>query len=408
MHSFDHHAAIRAQFPALDQRVYGHPLVYLDNAATTQKPISVLEAMDEFYKHNNANVHRGVHALSMRADKAYEAARSKVASFIHAKSTDEIIFTRGTTESINLVAQSLGEIHIHAGDEILVSGMEHHANIVPWQMLCERKGAFLKVIPVLDNGTLDMALFQSLLNEKTKLVAISHISNVLGTINPIKEIIEAAHAMGAPVLIDAAQSVHHLPLDVQALDCDFLVFSGHKMYGPTGIGVLYGKKSWLKAMPPYQGGGNMISEVRFEKTTYNDLPFKFEAGTPNIAGVIGLGAAIDFIHGVGFEALHAYESSLSDYLIRSLKSVPGLRLYGEADHRIGVASFTLDGIHAHDIATILDRQGVAIRAGHHCAMPLMERFSVAATARASLALYNTQDEIDHLLTALETTTQVFA
>jgi cysteine desulfurase/selenocysteine lyase len=391
----------------LNQEVYGKPLVYLDSAATAQKPQSVIDAMNYFYMHDNANVHRGVHALSMRADKSYESVRDKAAHFIHASSRDEIIFTRGTTESINLVASSLGDLHIQAGDEILISGMEHHANIVPWQMLCERKKAILKVIPVLNNGTLDMASFNSLLNEKTKLVALTHISNVLGTVNPIKEIIGAAHNMGALVLIDAAQSIHHVPIDVQDLDCDFLVFSSHKMYGPTGVGVLYGKKSWLNAMPPYQGGGDMISEVSFEKTTYNTLPFKFEAGTPNIAGVIGLGAAIDFLNDLGMKTIQQHEAQLCDYLLTALQSIPGLKIIGEAPDRIGVVSFTLDAIHAHDIATILDRQGVAIRAGHHCAMPLMNRFNVAATARASLAIYNTVNDIDALVAAIETTQQVF-
>jgi cysteine desulfurase/selenocysteine lyase len=383
---------VRSQFPVLNQTVYGHPLVYLDSAATAQKPQSVIDAMNHFYSHDNANVHRGVHALSMRADKAYEAVRDKVAQFIHAQSRSEIIFTKGTTEAINLVASSFGDIQIHAGDEILISGMEHHANIVPWQLLCERKKAVLKVIPVL---------------EKTKLVAVTHISNVLGTINPIKKIIDASHQMGTPVLIDAAQSIHHLPIDVQDLDCDFLVFSSHKMYGPTGAGVLYGKKSWLNAMPPYQGGGDMISEVSFEKTTYNALPLKFEAGTPNIAAVIGLGAAIDFLNELGMDNIQRHESQLSDYLVSALSSVPGLRMFGQTENRIGVVSFTLENIHPHDIATILDRKGVAVRAGHHCAMPLMQRFNVPATVRASLAVYNTVDDIDALVAAIEATQKVF-
>lgn len=399
---------LKSQFPALNQEVYGKPLVYLDSAATSQKPQSVIDAMSIFYSHDNANVHRGVHALSMRADKSYESVRDKVAQFINAPSRVEVIFTSGTTAAINLVASALGEIHIQAGDEIIVSGMEHHANIVPWQLLCERKKAVLRVIPVLDDGTLDMPAFYSLLNERTKFVSLCHVSNALGTINPIKEIITAAHQIGAPVLIDAAQSIHHLPIDVQELDCDFLVFSAHKMYGPTGVGVLYGKKSWLNAMPPYQGGGDMISEVSFEKTTYNVLPFKFEAGTPNISGVIGLGAAIDFLNEISMKVIHQYETQLTDYLISSLMSVPGLKLYGTAEKRVGVASFTLDGIHAHDIATILDRQGVAVRAGHHCAMPLMQRFGVPATARASLAIYNTVEDIDALVTAIDSTIKVFA
>ncbi len=398
---------VRAMFPALNQQVYGKPLVYLDNAATTQKPSTVIEAVNYFYKHDNANVHRGVHALSMRADKAYETVRDKVAEFIHAGSRTEIIFTRGTTESINLVANSLGEIHVHEGDEIIISGMEHHANIVPWQMLCERKKAVLRVVPVLDDGSLDMDSFKSLLTDKTKLVSVTHVSNALGTINPIQEIIELAHGAGALVLIDAAQSIHHLPIDVKALDCDFLVFSGHKMYGPTGVGILYGKKSLLNAMPPYQGGGDMIFEVSFEKTTYNALPFKFEAGTPNIAGVIGLGAAIDFLNSLGMQAIADYESQLTDYLFSSLEAIEGLTLYSRAPNRTGVASFTLEGIHAHDIATILDRNGVAVRAGHHCAMPLMKRFDVPATARASLALYNSVEDIDTLVAAIDATMKVF-
>lgn len=399
--------SVRALFPVLNQDVYGKPLVYLDSAATAQKPLSVIEAMDNFYAHDNANVHRGVHALSMRADKAYESVRDKVVDFIHARSRSEIIFTSGATESINLVASSLAGFHIQEGDEVIVSGMEHHANIVPWQLLCERVKANLKVIPVLDDGTLDLDAYQNLLNDRTKLVSVTHISNVLGTINPIKKIIDLAHQNGTPVLIDAAQSIHHLPINVQELECDFLVFSAHKMYGPTGVGVLYGKKSWLNAMPPYQGGGDMIAEVSFEKTTFNELPLKFEAGTPNIAGVIGLGAAIDFLHSIGMDQIHQHESQLTDYLITSLRAIPGLKLIGESPDRIGVASFTLQDIHPHDIATILDRQGVAIRAGHHCAMPLMKRFSVPATARVSLGIYNTVDDIDVLVSAIETAQKVF-
>lgn len=399
---------VRAMFPVLSQKVYGKPLVYLDSGATSQKPQCVLDAMNDFYAHDNANVHRGVHALSMRADKAYEATRDKVQSFIHAESREEIIFTRGATEAINLVASSLGDVHIQEGDEIIISEMEHHANIVPWQLLCEKKQALLRVVPVLDNGTLDMNAFETLLSDRTKIVSIVHVSNTLGTINPIKQIIDSSHQKGALVLIDAAQSIHHLPIDVQSLDCDFLVFSGHKMYGPTGIGVLYGKRALLEVMPPYQAGGDMIAEVTFEKTTFNTLPYKFEAGTPHIAGVIGLGAAIDFINNLGMDNIQQYEKQLAEYLISSLKSVPGIKLYGEAEHRVGVASFTIDGIHAHDVATILDRSGVAVRAGHHCTMPLMQRFGVPATARASLALYNTVDDIDALVAAIEATQKVFA
>lgn len=399
---------IKHLFPALDQQVYGKPLVYLDSAATSQKPQCVIDAMNHFYTQDNANVHRGVHALSMRADKAYEAARDKVMQYIHAASRTEIIFTSGATAAINLVASSLGEIQVQAGDEILITGMEHHANIVPWQLLCDRKKAVLKIIPVLDDGTLDMPAFYALLNERTKLVSVCHVSNALGTINPIKEIIDAAHNMGAPVLIDAAQSIHHVPINVQELDCDFMVFSAHKMYGPTGVGVLYGKKSWLNVMPPYQGGGDMISEVSFDKTTYNVLPLKFEAGTPNIAGVIGLGAALDFMNGLGQNAIHQHESQLTDYLLTALRSLPQVKILGNPQDRIGVVSFTLDGIHAHDVATIMDRNGVAVRAGHHCAMPLMKRFGVAATVRASLGVYNTVNDIDALVAAILATTQVFA
>lgn len=399
---------IKPLFPALNQNVYGRPLVYLDSAATAQKPLSVIEAMNQFYLKDNANVHRGVHALSMRADKAYEQAREKIAAFINAKSTEEIIYTRGTTESINLVASSLGEIHVTAGDEIIISEMEHHANIVPWQLLCERKQAHLKVVPVLDNGTLDLNAYKSLLNERTKIVALTHVSNTLGTINPIKNMIDLAHQAGAVVLIDAAQSVHHQPIDVQDLDCEFLVFSGHKMYGPTGIGILYGKKSWLNLMPPYQGGGGMISQVSFEKTTYNSLPYKFEAGTPNIAGAIGLGAAVDFIRDLGWDNIQIYEHQLTDYLLTSLQAIPGLRILGSAPERVGLASFVMDGVHAHDIATILDRHGVAVRAGHHCTMPLMERFKVPATVRASLGVYNTVQDIDTLVLAIAETQKVFS
>lgn len=399
--------AIRAQFPTLDQMVYEKQLVYLDSGATMQKPLAVIDAMDSFYMHDNASVHRGVHALSARADKMFEEARSKVQKFINAETPEQIIFTSGATHAINLVAYSFGQAFLQAGDEVLISEMEHHANIVPWQMACERHGATLKVAPITDNGELDLEAFESLLSEKTKLVAMTQVSNVLGTINPIKHIIKLAHKRDIPVLVDAAQSIHHVPIDAQDMDCDFMVFSGHKMYGPTGIGVLYGKKRYLEAMPPYQGGGSMVEEVTFEKTTYNKLPAKFEAGTPNIAGVIGLGAAINFIEHVGFDFIQEHEAKLCDHLISKLSKIKGLRIIGMPKERAAVVSFVMEDIHPHDIATILDRQGIAVRAGHHCCMPLMKRFGVPATARATLAVYNTIEDIDKLFEAIKSTKQVF-
>lgn len=399
---------IRERFPAINQTVYGKPLVYLDNGATSQKPQVVIDAIRNFSALDNANVHRGVHALSMRADKAYEEARDNVQRFINAASRKEVIFTKGTTESINLVAFSFGQAFVKPGDEIIITEMEHHANIVPWQQMCERTGATLKVVPILDNGTLDMQAFADTLSDKTRLVSVTHVSNTLGTINPIEQIIEMAHDAGAFVLIDAAQSIQHMPTDVQKLNCDFLVFSSHKMYGPDGVGILYGKQSLLERMPPYQTGGAMISEVTFEKTTFNELPYKFEAGTPNISGVIGLGAAVEFIESIGLDVIASYEALLTDYMMNALKGIPGLTIYGHAQNRVGVVSFTLDGIHAHDIATILDRKGVAVRAGHHCTMPLMKRFNVAATVRASVAMYNTVQDIDALVSAIKATIKVFA
>ncbi len=400
--------SVRTQFPTLQQMVYDKPLIYLDSGATMQKPLAVIDAMDSYYMHDNSNVHRGVHALSARADKLFNDARSKVRSFINAKSDEEVIFTSGATGAINLVAQSFCQAFMKAGDEIIISEMEHHSNIVPWQLACERMGAVLKVVPVTDAGELDMQAYAELLNEKTKLVALTHVSNVLGTVNPIEKIIELAHKNDIAVLIDAAQSIHHMQIDVQALDCDFLVFSGHKMYGPTGIGVLYGKKHWLEAMPPYQGGGSMIEEVSFDKTTYNKLPFKFEAGTPNIAGVIGLGAAINFIEHIGFDFIVDHEAKLTAHLLKKLGAIEGLRIIGSPEKRASVVSFLIDGIHAHDIATMLDRQGIAVRAGHHCAMPLMKRYGVAATTRATLAIYNTTEEIDKLAEGIVSLQQVFA
>ena len=388
--------AIRAQFPILADSVHGRPLVYLDNAATTQKPRAVIDAMTRYYEHTNANVHRGVHTLSQRATTEFEAARRKVQHFIHAAKPEEVIFVRGCTEAINLVAQSYGNRFIAAGDEIIVSHMEHHSNIVPWQMLCERTGAVLKVIPINDAGELDMAAFEALLSERTKLVSVVHVSNALGTVNPIRAIIELPHRHGAVVLVDGAQAVPHTHVDVQALDCDFYAFSSHKMYGPTGIGVLYGKKALLEAMPPVQGGGDMILTVTFEKTTYNKLPYKFEAGTPAIAEAIGLGAAVDYLQGIGMAAIEAYEADLLAYGTEILSQIDRVRLIGTAADKAGVLSFVIEGIHPHDIGTILDHDGIAVRAGHHCAQPVMDRFGLPATARASLAFYNTRAEIDVL------------
>ncbi|MBI4372242.1 MAG: cysteine desulfurase [Candidatus Omnitrophica bacterium] len=397
----------RKDFPILSEKVYGKPLVYLDNAATTQKPRAVIEAIERYYAKENANIHRGIHYLSQRATDAYDDARVAVQKFINAEESSEIIFVRGATEGINLVAQSYGRTFIGRADEIVITAMEHHSNIVPWQILCEQTGAILRVAPINDDGELLVGEFEKLLNQKTKFVSISHISNALGTINPVKRLIAAAHARNIPVLVDGAQAAPHMPVDVQDLDCDFFVFSGHKLFGPTGIGVLYGKKDYLEKMPPYQGGGDMISSVSFEKTTYNKLPFKFEAGTPHIAGVIGLGAAIHYVNSIGLENIFAYESELLEYATRKLSQIPGLRIIGQAKEKASIVSFVFDDIHAHDVGTILDQEGVAIRAGHHCAMPLMERFQVPATARASLAFYNTKEEIDRLADALQTVLEVF-
>lgn len=390
----------RDDFPILQSSVYGKPLVYLDNAATTQKPFSVIEAESHYYRNDNANVHRGIHALSQRATDAFEAARVKVQQLINAASPNEIIFVRGTTEAINLVAQSYGRGRFQAGDEIIISQMEHHSNIVPWQMLCEQTGANLRIIPVNTIGELEFEAYNQLLNPRTRLVAVGHVSNTLGTINPVRAIIDLAHSRDVPVLLDGAQAIAHLPVDVQALDCDFYAFSGHKLYGPTGVGVLYAKSALLEAMPPYQGGGDMIRSVSFEGTTYNTIPYKFEAGTPNIAGVIGLGAAVDYVRGIGFDALLAHEHALLTYATEAVGGIAGLRIIGNAHEKIGILSFVLNDVHAHDVGTILDRQGVAIRTGHHCAMPLMERLGIAATARASFALYNTKSEVDKLVAAI--------
>ena len=394
-------AALRAEFPVLQQEVYGKPLVYFDNAATTQKPLAVIDALRSYYEHDNANIHRGVHALSERATADYENARDKLRRLINAASSREIIFTRGTTESINLVASSWGNANVRAGDEILISEMEHHSDIVPWQLLCERTGASLVVAPIDDHGELIMDEFRARLSERTKLVGIVHLSNSLGTINPVAEIIRLAHAAGARVLVDGAQTVAHLTVDVQALDADFYVTSAHKMYGPTGVGILYAKEALLDAMPPYQGGGDMISYVTFEKTQYNELPYKFEAGTPNIAGGIGFGAAVDWLVAKGVENLAGHEQALLAYATQKAETFDGLRIIGTATEKATVLSFTLAGIHPHDLGTILDREGVAIRAGHHCTMPVMQHFRLPATARASFAAYNTIEEIDVLFVALE-------
>jgi cysteine desulfurase/selenocysteine lyase len=400
-------ASVRADFPTLHQKVHGKPLVYLDNAATAQKPQAVIDVMRHYYELDNANIHRGVHLLSERATKLYEDAREKVRRYINAKSVKEVIYVRGATEGINLVAQTYGRKNIGAGDEIVISAMEHHSNIVPWQMLCEEKGAVLKVIPMNDAGELDMAAYEALLGPKTKLVAVVHVSNALGTINPVKPIIDLAHQHGAVVLLDGAQAAPHVRIDVQALDCDFYVFSGHKLFGPTGIGILYGKQALLEKMPPYQGGGDMIRSVSFTKTTYNDLPYKFEAGTPHISGGIGLGAAIDYLNGLDWEGAEAHEADLLAYGTKVLSEIPGLRLVGTAKEKVGVLSFVMEGIHPHDIGTILDQEGVAIRTGHHCAQPVMERYGIPATARASLAFYNTREEIDALAKALRKVQEVF-
>jgi cysteine desulfurase / selenocysteine lyase len=398
---------VRRDFPALAQKSHGHPLVYLDNAATTQKPNAVLDRLRQSYVDECANIHRGVYQLSERATAAHEGARDKVRDFIGAQKTTEVVFVRGATEAINLVAQSYGRTHVGPGDEIVLTAIEHHANIVPWQMLCEERGASLKVAPVDDNGDVVLSEYEKLLGTKTKLVALTYVSNAIGTVNPVKPMIEAAHRHGAVVLVDGAQAVPHCQLDVRDLDCDFLVFSGHKLYGPTGIGVLYGKESLLKAMPPWQGGGDMILSVTFEKTTYADLPAKFEAGTPNISGAIGLGAAIDYVKGIGMASIERYESELLRYAEDSLRTLPGLRIIGNPRHRAAALSFQLGDVHPHDVGTVLDRYGIAIRAGHHCAQPTMKRMGVVGTARASFAFYNRTEEIDYLVRSLAETQAMF-
>ena len=400
MNSFDINR-VRSDFPILAREVYGNPLVYLDNGATTQKPQSVIDAIIHYYSEINSNVHRGVHHLSQVSTDAMEAARESVRQFINAKHVHEVIFVKGTTEGINLVAQCFGKLKIKKDDEVIISAMEHHSNIVPWQMHCESVGAKLRVIPMDERGVLDIEAYKNMLNEKTKIVAITYVSNALGTINPVEEIIAAAHQLDVPVLLDAAQAIQHISVDVQALNVDFLVFSGHKMYGPTGIGILYGKESLLNEMPPYQGGGEMIKEVTFEKTTYNDLPFKFEAGTPHIEGIIVLKAAIDYLTEIGLDNIKKYEDDLLDYGTGLLSAVNGLKIIGTAPEKSSVLSFIVDGVHPYDIGVLLDRMGIAVRTGHHCAEPIMNQFEIPGTVRASLALYNNKEDLDKLIAGLD-------
>jgi len=397
---------IRADFPVLHQQVNKAPLIYFDNAATTQKPKAVIDALSAYYEQDNANIHRGIHTLAERATTAYELTRKKLSSFLNSPSTDQIIFTSGTTAGINLVAQTFGRANVGKGDQIIVSNLEHHSNIVPWQMIADEKGAEIKVIPVSDAGVLDIEAYKALLNPKVKLVAVNHVSNAIGTINPIEEIISLAHKVGAKVLIDGAQSVAHLAVDVQALDMDFFVFSAHKLFGPTGVGVLYGKRELLESMPPYQGGGEMIKEVSFAGTTYNELPYKFEAGTPNIADVIAFGAALDYVQAIPSEALAAQEEALLAYATQKLQAIPGLRIVGSAPEKIAVISFVIDGVHPQDIGVLLDKFGIAIRTGHHCAQPLMKRYELVGTCRASFSFYNTFEEIDRFVLCLEKTLQM--
>ncbi|HEX7336381.1 MAG TPA: cysteine desulfurase [Gemmatimonadales bacterium] len=399
---------IRQDFPILRQRIRGKPLVYLDNAATSQKPQAVIDAVTRFYTEENANIHRGVHYLSERATAAYDEVRERVARFINAPSAKEVIFTRGTTDGINLVAQSYGRTVLRPGDDIVITVMEHHSNIVPWQLLCEQTGAVLRAAPITDAGELDLTAFERLLGDRTRLVAVTHVSNALGTVNPIRQLVALARARGIRVLVDGAQAAPHLQVDVQELDCDFFVFSGHKVFGPTGVGVLFGKEALLQGMPPYQGGGDMISTVTLERSTWAPLPAKFEAGTPMIAEVMGLGAAIAYMEGIGFDRIQAWEQQLLTYATEGLSSVPGVRLIGTARQKASVLSFVLEGVHPHDVGTILDDGGIAIRAGHHCAQPVMERFGVPATARASFAFYNTRPEIDALVRGVDRVKKMFA
>lgn len=398
---------VRQDFPILSRTVYGKPLVYLDNGATTQKPRCVVDAITDEYYSVNANVHRGVHFLSQQATELHEASRETVRRFINARSTNEIVFTRGTTESINLLASSFGEAFLKEGDEVIVSTMEHHSNIVPWQLLQMRKGIVLRVIPMNDRGELLLDEYERLFTPRTRIVCVAHVSNVLGTVNPVREMIATAHAHGVPVLVDGAQSIPHMPVDVQALDADFYVFSGHKVYGPTGVGVLYGKEDWLDKLPPYQGGGEMIQHVSFERTTFNELPFKFEAGTPDYIGTTGLAKALDYVSALGMERIAAYEHELTEYATRRLKEIPGMRIFGEAPEKGSVISFLVGNIHHFDMGTLLDRLGIAVRTGHHCAQPLMQRLGIEGTVRASFALYNTKEEIDALVAGVERVSRMF-
>jgi len=400
--------AVRREFPVLRETVNGHPLVYLDSAASAQKPQAVIDAERAVYEHYYSNIHRGVHRLSMLSTEAYEAARGKIRAFLGAASNREVVLLRGTTEAVNLVAQSYGRSHVKPGDEVLISGLEHHSNIVPWQLLCEEKGASLRVAPIDDRGEVDLAAFERLLTPRTKLVAVSHVSNALGTINPVARMSELAHAAGAVVLIDGAQAAPHLRVDVRAIGCDFYAFSGHKVYGPSATGALYGREALLAAMPPWQGGGDMIASVSFEKTTWNELPYKFEAGTPNVAGVIGLGAAIDWVGRVGLDAIAAHEHELLEYGTRLLSDLPGLRLVGTARRKAAVLSFVLEGVHPHDVGTVLDHDGIAVRTGHHCAQPVMDRYGIPATTRASLACFNTKQELDALVRGIHKVQELFA
>ncbi len=392
---------VKAQFPALKQMVYGKPLIYLDNGATTQKPYSVINAISSYYQTINSNIHRGVHSLSQKATDAYEVSRNAIAAFINASKSSEVIFTKGTTDGINLVASTLAALDLRQGDSVIISNMEHHSNIVPWQMVCEHYKAQLKVVPMSEEGELLLDEYDKLLDERVKIVSISYISNTLGTINPVKEMISRAHKFGVPVLIDAAQAVQHIPIDVQDLDCDFLAFSGHKMYGPTGIGVLYGKEEWLNKLPPYQGGGDMIKSVCFEKTEYNELPFKFEAGTPNIEGAIVLKEAVDFIAELGIQNIAAFEQSLLEYATARVLEIPGLRIIGTAKHKTSVLSMFVDGVHPYDVGVLLDKMGIAVRTGHHCTEPIMDFYRVPGTIRASFAVYNTMEEVDKLANSLQ-------
>jgi len=399
---------VRADFPILQQKARGHKLVYLDNAATSQKPKAVIDAIVRYYEHENANIHRGVHYLSEIATEEYENARKVVQEFLHAAHPSEIIFVRSTTEAINLVAQTYGRTNVGAGDEVLITAMEHHSNIVPWQLLCEEKRAKLQIAPINERGELLLDEFEKLLGPRTKIISLGHLSNALGTINPLAQIVKLAHAKGVPVLVDGAQAVPRLPVNVRELDCDFYAFSGHKSYGPTGIGILYGKLPLLEKMPPYQGGGDMISSVTFEKTLYNKVPHKFEAGTPDMSGAVGLGAALEYLNGLGMENIEKHEHELLRYATEKVSAIPGIRLIGTAQEKAGVLSFVMEGVHPHDIGTILDQEGIAIRTGHHCAQPLMERFHIDATARASFGLYNTKEEIDDLVRGIQKVQEVFA